>query len=79
MKSKIWENVSETWPSIVYLKDADRSKLDGFPYTVRSFRNMVTGKEKDRELAAKLFNVGKYLAITREDLVSHLTKITTRG
>lgn len=75
-----WTRIAEEagWPTAILLKDADKARMDGFPYTWRYLRNLVTGR-RPNALVGKVFRVGKHPAIMRADLVSWLdSKTETR-
>ncbi len=75
--SGVWESIGEKWPNIILAKDADRRRLDGFPYARGYIRNLLTGKDRDETLAQHSFKVGKYLALKKNGLIFWLSQRTT--
>jgi len=69
-----WQSISSenTWPDPILLKNMAPDRLSGFPYSRGGFRNRVTGKDAEPELTEKIFNIGKFPAIRRADLISWL-------
>ena len=76
-----WEAIAREngWPNPILLKNMTPDRLPGFPYSRGGFRNRVTGKDAEPELTEKIFFIGKYPAIRREDLVAWLDEHTTRN
>ncbi|MBA3030238.1 MAG: hypothetical protein FP816_15705 [Desulfobacteraceae bacterium] len=76
--NKLWEGIAEEngWPNPILLKEADKDRLPGFPYSRGGFRNMVTGKTRDEAIASKIFHVGRSPAVLRTHLVGWLNSRT---
>ncbi|MFZ2631623.1 MAG: hypothetical protein WA081_05405 [Desulfosalsimonadaceae bacterium] len=80
MNEFFWKDIAESnkWPDPVLLKNMTADRLPGFPYSRGGFRNRVTGKDADPELTASLFQIGKFPAIRRADLVAWLDAKTSK-
>lgn len=76
--ASFWGKIAEAsdWPTIVLLKDADKRILPNFPFSRGHIRNLFTGREKNQEFAGRVFCVGRYKAMLRDDLVDFLNQIT---
>ena len=82
-KTKIkttWQEIAQenAWPDPILLKNMTLDRLPGFPYSRGGFRNRVTGKDAEPELTANLFQIGKFPAIRRRDLVIWLDGLTSK-
>jgi hypothetical protein len=74
-----WQEISEVngWKDPLLLKNLSPDRTPGFPYSRGGFRNRVTGRDADPELSKKIFQIGKFPAIRRADLVDWLDSRTT--
>ncbi|MBC2716462.1 MAG: hypothetical protein HF978_14250 [Desulfobacteraceae bacterium] len=78
-KYSLWQEIAQenAWPDPILLKHMTPKLLSGFPYSKQGFRNRVTGRDAEPELTQKIFNIGKYPAIRRADLVDWLDSLTS--
>ena len=72
----LWEEISQTWPDPILLKNVQ--KLLGYPYSRGYTKNMANSKDYDHGLKELLFQIGKFPAIRRKNLVEWLSKRTAQ-
>jgi hypothetical protein len=77
--STTWADIGAQWPDPIQLRDADRKRLPGFPYSKGYIRNLTTGlTRRDPALADHVFYCGRYPQVRKQVLIDWLESRTRR-